>query len=237
MSRIASIVEEWKFRQRLRRLQREYYRSARKDDALIAQYLSVLADARRALADPLPPGRRALHAGSGGHRLEGWLNVDAFFAPSVDLAADLSLSIPLRSESIDYIHSEDFLEHLELAGGKRFLRETWRVLKPGGVMRILTPDLAAFVQRIYIDREREHIFWCGAQLAAEGACESFNMHMRMDGDHRFIYDETYLRGLLSSIGFSVRRVRWNESAEPCLRYLDLRDFGLSLFLEAVKPQR
>ena len=34
---------------------------------------------------------------------------------------------------------------------------------------------------------------------------------------------------------AVRRVRWNRSPDRYLRYLDLRDFGLNLFLECVKP--
>ena len=50
-----------------------------------------------------------------------------------------------------------------------------------------------------------------------------------------MYDEELLTQLLQSLGFRVRRVRYNWSPVRELRYLDLRDFGLNLFLEAVKP--
>ena len=56
----------------------------------------------------------------------------------------------------------------------------------------------------------------------------------MKGEHRFVYDEEELTRVLRGIGFDVAAVRWNASEHPELRYLDLRDFGLNLFLEATK---
>jgi hypothetical protein len=49
-----------------------------------------------------------------------------------------------------------------------------------------------------------------------------------------VYDEERLSEVLRSLGFQVRRVRFNRSPIPELRYLDLRNFGLNLFLEGVK---
>ena len=53
-------------------------------------------------------------------------------------------------------------------------------------------------------------------------------------EHRFVYDEEELRRTLGEIGFRVVRVDWNESKHPELCYLDLRDFGLNLFIEATR---
>jgi hypothetical protein len=102
-------------------------------------------------------------------------------------------------------------------------------------MRLLTPDLRALVAKVYRGRAGRHLRWCAAELAAEGPCEALNMHLRMNGEHRFVYDEELLRSDLARLGFSVRRTRWNASRHPALRWLDLRDFGLNLFLEATKP--
>jgi formamidopyrimidine-DNA glycosylase len=102
-------------------------------------------------------------------------------------------------------------------------------------MRLLTPDLKALVEEVYLGRKSRHIRWCNAYLGAKGPCESLNMHLRMNGDHRFIYDEEHLRHILEEIGFVVRRVRCNRSSHRRLRFLDLRDFGLNLFLECTKP--
>jgi len=218
---------DWRVRRTLRKLQRAYYASPN-DASTIQRYFETLRSARG------PAPRRALHAGSGDHHIDGWINVDAGVSDQVEVAADLSRAIPFRSESLEYIHSEDFIEHLDLEGGKRFIAEAYRVLRRGGVMRILTPDLRALIDNVYHAREPRHIQWCAEALNADGACEALNMHLRMNGDHRFIYDEELLTKLLQRAGFRVRRASWNRSKEKALRFLDLRDFGLNLFLEAVK---
>lgn len=227
-------------RRRLRKLQRAYYAGPEGSEQVIGEYLRVLAEARedelqRARGDAKPPV--ALHVGSGGHHIPRWINIDFLSAPPVDVSADASFALPFRSETVDYIHSEDFIEHIDLGGGKRFIADAFRVLKPGGVMRLLTPDLHALIRRVYDARETKQLAWCKAYLGADGACESLNMHLRMNGEHRFVYDEECLHRLLREAGFEVRRVRWNASRDPWLRYLDLRDFGLNLFAECTKPAR
>ncbi len=114
------------------------------------------------------------------------------------------------------------------------LRDCHRALQAGGVLRILTPDLRALVEKVYRDGDPRELAWCERELAASGPCQAFNAHLRMKGEHRFVYDEEELTRVLRGIGFDVAAVRWNESAHPELRYLDLRDFGLNLFLEATK---
>src|SRR5947209_9058019 len=230
-----NIVATFRHRRRLRHLQRAYYDARRKNDAVVAGYIGALAGARHA---ELRGAARlvCVHVGSGGHHIDGWINVDFDYFPPLDLIADAGRSLPLASDSVDRIHSEDFIEHIDLDAGARFLAEAFRVLRPGGIMRLLTPDLRALVEQVYIDRQPRHLRWCGVYLDAHGPCEALNMHLRINGEHRFIYDEELLRGVLKDVGFSpVRRVRWNRSPDRYLRYLDLRDFGLNLFLECVKP--
>ena len=53
------------------------------------------------------------------------------------LRASLPFIVLRRSPS-----SEDLLEHLDVEAGKALLRDCHRVLKPGGVMRLLTPASA-----------------------------------------------------------------------------------------------
>ena len=224
----------WRYKLELRCLQRKYYKAAKKDEGVIAAYLNVLAEARREATRGAAPLVR-LHVGSGGHIMEGWINLDIDLVPPVDITANAAVSLPFRTASVDRIHSEDFIEHIDADAGKGFVGEAFRVLRPGGIMRLLTPDLRAIVQRVYLGREPRHLRWCYNYLDANDACEAFNMHMRMNGEHRFIYDGEHLRSVLTERGFKVRRVRYNRSPDLYLRFLDLRDFGLNLFLECVKP--
>ena len=223
-------LQELRYRRRLRKLQRAYYEAEEPNDVVVGDYLAILKEARHGTGERI----RALHAGAGGHYIDGWINVDFPGAGPIDVAADLAFSLPFRDESLTLIHSEDFIEHIDLAAGKRFISEAYRVLKRGGVTRILTPDLRRIVQRVYIERDARHIRWCKTYLDASSPCESLNMHLRMNGDHRFLYDEEQLVTLMRDAGFKVRSATWNRSTVPALRFLDLRDFGLNLALEAVK---
>ncbi len=51
--------------------------------------------------------------------------------------------LPFANNSIDVIFHEDFIEHIEERDQVSFLAETLRVLKPGGVHRVNTPNLVS----------------------------------------------------------------------------------------------
>lgn len=233
---LADRIALFRLERRLRALQREYYEAKAKNESGILDYFRTLQAARELhlRGRSTEHWRRRVHLGSGDHRLPGWINVDRDPAMPVDVAADLTYRFPFRADSVDLIHSEDFIEHVDGGTGAAVLRECHRVLRSGGVMRLVTPDLRTLVEEVYIRRDARHLRWCDAYLEAHGPCEALNMHMRMGGEHRFIYDEERLTALLREIGFDVRRVRYNRSPVPELCYLDLRDFGLNLFIEAVK---
>jgi predicted SAM-dependent methyltransferase len=218
----------WLTNLRLHAIQRRYYRG---DESAIPEYFAELAAARKSLN---LPRKKALHLGSGAYHIDGWVNVDLTIADHPDVVADLTATLPFRDGSFDYIHSEDFIEHIDFVQGQAFLRECARVLRPSGVLRLLTPDLAALIRRVYLGREARHLKWCSDVFAAKTPAEALNVHLRMNGEHRFIYDAELLEEQLHSAGFRTRQVRYNRSTDPFLRFLDLRDFGLNLFLEAVK---
>jgi predicted SAM-dependent methyltransferase len=52
-------------------------------------------------------------------------------------------SWPIPDSSVDYIYSEDFIEHVPQRSQVAFLAEAFRVLKPGCYNRVSTPCLAA----------------------------------------------------------------------------------------------
>jgi len=53
---------------------------------------------------------------------------------------DLRDPLPIPDGSVDAIHSEDFVEHIDEASVVRLLAECYRVLRPGGRLRIGCPD-------------------------------------------------------------------------------------------------
>ena len=178
-----------------------------------------------------------LHLGCGPRHLPGWINIDLFpTIPMPDVLLDVEHPLMLKEGSVDYIFTEDLIEHLSLAGAKSLVRECARVLKPGGVLRIGTPDLQSFI-RAYLDQSQGDLAFYKDCCGVETFAEMFNAGMRAWG-HTFIYDEETLSRILKSNGLTTTRKGFNETDSDVLRGLDLRDTAdgaHSMFLECTKP--
>ena len=89
--------------------------------------------------------------------------------PSVELCAGLrrqgitilDKSVPpieAEDESLDLVHSDDFVEHLPTYPDvERFFRESFRVLRPGGYMSIITPNYRT-LKDLFFRYEYQHSF-------------------------------------------------------------------------------
>ena len=135
---------------------------------------------------------RKVHVGCGPHnRLEGWHNVDIKKFPSVDTAMDVTKSWPFSG--LDYVYSEHFLEHIELMDGVRFLEASGQSLRPGGRIRLSTPNLHWVMLTHFTFTE----------VDAETRCkETFLTNRAFHGwGHRFLYTEQMLRWLLEELGY------------------------------------
>src|ERR1700741_2935765 len=95
----------------------------------------ALAPLERRRAKELAQARPLrLHLGSGGHELDGWVNVDLVGMGS-DLRWDLTSRLPFEDGSADAVFLEHVLEHFPLATVLDMLAEARRVLVPGGILR------------------------------------------------------------------------------------------------------
>lgn len=182
-----------------------------------------------------------VHFGCGYHKLHEWVNVDIDTSCHPDLVADLREGLPFKSNSIDDIHSEDFVDQLELEKAYRFFMECHRILKEKGVMRVLTPDLHQFARRYVEGDVILFKLWdeqIGLPLKTRRLCEIFNLAMRLGG-HTFLYDEETLTHLLRECGFEPRKVSYQWSEESELRGLDIRSpqTGISLYFDCYKIKR
>ena len=57
--------------------------------------------------------------------------------------------MPYDNDIIDVVYHSHLLEHLDRKRAPDFLRECRRVLKSGGILRVVVPDLELHIQRYY----------------------------------------------------------------------------------------
>jgi len=176
-----------------------------------------LVAARAARRSPL-----LVHVGCGSIIFKGWVNVD--LAPPADLLWDLRRGLPFAAACADAVYSEHFIEHIDYEAGAKVVAEMHRILKPGGIVRMATPDLDHLVER-YTDKDWRQQEWLEKPwydfIQTRGMM--LNVAMRWWG-HRFLYNEEDLRRQLEAAGFqNVRRVAWGKSAMPHLANRETRD--------------
>ena len=160
----------------------------------------------------------------GGERLERYRSL-----PENIVAHDLTRGIPLPDGSADVVYHSHVLEHIDRDAVTAFQAEVRRVLKPGGVQRVVVPDLEILARRYLASLEAARAGEGAGEQAAHDASvrELLEQSVRKDaaaarglsgwrralytrvfGDarargetHQWMYDSENLAALLSACGF------------------------------------
>lgn len=177
---------------------------------------------------------KALHIGCGTNILKGWLNTDIKVHGHV-LYLNASGPFPLENDTLDYIFSEHMFEHLSYENGKTMLRECYRTLKPGGILRLTMPTLD-FLIKLYNEPDDElhqqYARWSLQQFAPQ-MYEDFtsrnaklpmalvvNNFMRFWG-HQMIYNFSLFHDMLEQAGFTnIKECQTGLSEHPYLQGLE-----------------
>ncbi len=101
----------------------------------------LLEPPRPFIANPAEPtdyplGRWNLYLGGAGRRVPGYVNLDLFAVPGVDVAADAEL-LPFPPAIFQRIECDAVLEHVRHP--EQVMNEIRRVLAPGGYVHLVTP--------------------------------------------------------------------------------------------------
>lgn len=212
-----------------------------------------------------------LQYGCGQSCPDGWVNFDA--SPSLRLQrlpligkflrrgaivfpdavrfGDIRKGLPFADNSVDGIYASHVLEHLALDDCRLALRNTFRLLRPGGIFRLVVPDLeirargylakleageaganAWFMRSSYLGAER-----CGRSPAARARALFGN------SSHLWMWDERSMSEALHQTGFAgIRRAAFNDSADKAFnlvedrgRFYDHSIPGEECAIEAHKP--
>lgn len=160
------------------------------------------------------------------------------------LIHDVSKKLPFDNGSIDYIYSSHLIEHLNKEKGEKLIQECFRVLKKGGLFRLVVPDLELlandYIKEINdTQNSKDNI----DVLMSERFLDRLNMSEKtkipfiikiLHPEHKWMYDQFSLTALLTSCGFTaIRKMSYKEGNCPDIELLDNRPEE-SLYLEALK---
>ena len=176
-----------------------------------------------------------------------WVNIDILpLAGYVQeghkfLQHDLRAGLPYGNDSVSLIRSSHLLEHLTLEECQSLLREAYRVLRPGGLIRIGIPDLDKIIDRYtHDDMERFDCIQPDEYQRARTQGEKFSRFLFSgDYNHRAVYTYEMLAEFLRGAGFeSVAMCEIDESqSHRMISETQDQHPHESMYCEAVKGDR
>jgi predicted SAM-dependent methyltransferase len=180
-----------------------------------------------------------LNMGCGAVRPEGWVNIDSSLnahLQKIPLLRSITRKLfgtvqydnhnvvymnlnkrwsAYKDNSVDVVYASHFFEHLSLSSADLFLKESFRCLKPGGVIRLVVPDIYKLAKN-YIEE-----YESGVDNPAEFFMWAFNMHREgqygssinffkkqvyeqqgYPHQHKYMYDEKSLGKKMAEAGFT-----------------------------------
>lgn len=102
-----------------------------------------------------------LNCGSGQRRFnhaQGWWNIDINPRWEPDIVGDWNRLADFADGTVDIVVSHHSLEHAGCGEADGFVKEAYRVLKPGGVLLVFVPDMKALAQRWLLGEIDEQIY-------------------------------------------------------------------------------
>lgn len=162
---------------------------------------------------------------------------------------DIVTGLPVAPGSVDGLYSSHVLEHIDRTSVSTALRNSLIMLRPGGLFRVVVPDLVPIAHRFLAEVEAgdPHAadrFMRNCVLGEErprvglaGMARSALSH----AGHKWMYDTRLFGNLLEEAGFrSVRPCSFNDSADPRFKEVEHKDrFGCegldAIAFEAVRP--
>lgn len=174
-----------------------------------------------------------LNIGCGNSPAEGWLNIDSsphLRASKVPIVGSMVLrqaknkdgirravygdivhGLKLQSGSCELVFASHVLEHLTVTDFDKALDNIYAYLRPGGILRVIVPDLRYYIERYRSDCEDEALaseaalrFMTLSGVAGVGSRNTLSARMRealSNRRHQMMWDEASLTAALARHGF------------------------------------
>jgi len=141
---------------------------------------------------------KKLEIGPGAKPKEGYVHFDIRPLAGVDVVGDAK-KLPFKDGEFECVFSRFFLEHLLRNDAKLALKEMLRVLKKGGELELIVPDLAYFC-KLFVEESGQKKEWALNKI--------YGFEKYSEDHHNFGYDFSTLKSVLEEVGFvGVKQVK------------------------------
>jgi predicted SAM-dependent methyltransferase len=186
-----------------------------------------------------------VNIGCGSSGKPGWINTDIDPHPGVNCFWDCRKSLPFPDNSVKWIFTEHFVEHLDYTEEIPYiLTDCYRVLEPGGVIRIIVPDAEKYLRGYccgdWDELARVRPLGPGLSDVHFGSkyntkIELVNVVFRQYFEHKFAWDHETMEFVLRRFGFSrVYHQSFGQSLAEGLAIDRSERASESLYVEGVK---
>jgi len=132
-----------------------------------------------------------LNVGCGQFKKEGFVNIDRSDIVNPDLQADV-LNLPYDPGTVDEIYAGHILEHFVFIDGMKALHHWHTLLKPGGLISVVVPDILWLARDYVNDPTAKHL---------KDFNDKYVYSESQESPHLYAYDETLLREVMTDAGF------------------------------------
>lgn len=95
-----------------------------------------------------------INIGCGNNFHTDWVNMDFAINSKYVIQYDITKGIPYYDNFFDVVYNSHVLEHLKKIEAFQFIKECHRVLKPGGIIRVVVPDLEVITKEYIRNLDR-----------------------------------------------------------------------------------
>ena len=214
-----------------------------------------------------------LNLGCGSVRPNGWINTDSSLNANLQRVPIIGKSMAkiisnvsylsnnltymnlnndwrFNDSSVDVVYASHLFEHLSLKSADLFLKNAYRCLKPGGVIRIVVPDLYKISKKYineYDEMDRgnptEFIMWA-INMHREGQYGNPSLFKKIiyelqgyPHQHKFMYDDKSLIHKMEAYGFkelTSLSYGFSKLIQEIEEVEGSKESYLSVYIEAIK---
>ncbi len=161
-----------------------------------------------------------------------------FYRKNKIIWADVTKSLPIESNTVNTIYSSHMFEHLDKNEASKCLLEMKRVLKPGGILRLVLPNMRKYINEYLIDNDLDKLIEtsCLGTEKPQSIIEKIKFFLSGPRHHLWMYDEDSLSKLLKKYEFTdIKILKPGETNIKNYGELNLREReNDSFYIEAKK---